>query len=383
MMLWIIRFFFRRKAVRDFLFFLMMPAYVFSADKNLKDLRARAKSEFFFTQIESCYELEIIGSEPRKVQVEIPELFPGVRFISSKKEEFFSESRKKGTRISLWFTFSDSGEHRLPPLLVKISGKSHYIEFEPVFVYENPDTISPSLEVIFAGAGNSGMKDGKKTLIFHQGEKITFTVAARYAAQILNFKWNLPKDSIFRETERFEFAKGSEKIVRFTTERKNLAAFEWQILKEGIYPLPEIIAEAEAYNGSRKRLSLPDNIQIMIEEKAHAEKNQMRQEKSPFELAFEETDTNSAEPEARILSKEECAGLAEKEKLSFLDRILSRKFGIFAGGEISSVPENGLGRQNFGGGQKVKISEKAGEWIFIECDEFSGWTKSENVREIK
>ena len=364
-------------------FFFSLSLYALPSAKEIRDLKLQPRSEIFFTQTENCYALEIEGISPSQISMELPELPLGVRFISSKKEEFISKDGMRGTLISLWFTFSDSGESRLSPLLVRINGKNHYIEFEPVLVYENPNLISPDLEITFENKKFRTEKDGRKFLTVSPGEKIIFTLALRYGTQVLAFKWNIPKDSIFNESERFEFANGGQKITQFTNENKNLARFEWQILKEGEYSLPEITVTALSYNGSKKILSLPPDIRIIVKGVPIGEKRPGGIKTDIFESAFEKPDEETGLTKKSSPTRKECQELAAQSRLSFFDKLFSRKYGIFTGGIVSSVPEENSNAKFFEGGKKVRITEDAGEWVFIENEEFSGWVKSENLIKIK
>ena len=61
-----------------------------------------------------------------------------------------------------------------------------------------------------------------------------------------------------------------------------------------------------------------------------------------------------------------------------------KNYGIFAGGNISPVPEETSSAvQNFYGGIRVKISEKTSDYFYIESSEINGWVKKELVFEIK
>ncbi len=364
-------------------FFFSLSLYALPSAKEIRELKVRPRSEIFFTQMENCYALEIDGISPSQVMMELPELPLGTRFISSKKEEFISQNGQRGTLISLWFTFSEAREIHLPPLLIRISGKNHYIEFEPVSVYENPNLISPGLEITFENKKISSGKDGRKSLSVCQGEKIIFTLALRYGTQILDFKWNIPKDSIFTENMRFEFARGNQKITEFTTEKQDLARFEWQILKEGEYSLPEITVTALSYNGSKKILSLPDSTRIIVKGKSRTETLANKDMKNIFESAFKKNDEETMPAKKTAPTRKECELMASQSRLSFFDKLFSRKYAIFSGGIVSSVPEEKMSANTFEGGKKVRITESAGEWAFIENEDFSGWTMNENLIEIK
>ena len=377
-----------KKFAIQFLLIIFILSQIFSlpSRKELKEIKVLPRSEIFFTQMENCYVLEIPDVEPGKVQMDLPELPLGTRFISSKKEEFIAADGKRGTQISLWFTFTESAQTRLSPLMTRINGRTYFFEFEPTYVYENPNLISPVIDIVFDEQKNivTDKKTGQKSLTVKKGEKISFTAQIRYAAQIYDFKWILPKDSIFKETKRFDFAFGNRKITEFTAESQKLASFEWQILKEGEYSLPEVFAETLSYNGAKKRIYTPKDTIIIVK----SNENQLLgtsslKDSEIFESAFQKTGSQDISEKNSERSKEEYAKLAEKETRSILQKLFGKKFAIFAGGTVLSVPEEKITGQNFAGGQKVSITEQAGDWSFIECKEFSGWTKNDNIFEIK
>lgn len=367
------------KALFTVITFLCISLSTFSlhAEANLKNLKVLPRSEIFFTKTENCYALELPDIIPARVQLELPELPLGTKFISSKKEEFISDTGSHGTLITLWFNFDYQGETRIPPLPVKIDGKSHYFEFTRTVVYENPALISPVIEVAFKDHKNERM------IKLCKGESLFFTVSIRYAVQIMNFNWQIPKDSIFTETERFDFANGKQKITEFTTDSKSLASFEWKILKSGTYPLPRFNINASAFNGQIKRLSLPKEYTVTVTEENYAQ-NQASyySQSSLFSNAFEHTEESSDSPQ-KDLPSDYYKRQAENTKLSFFDKLFGIKRAVFAGGEISSVPEGKASSQKFSGGRKVKICEQVGSWSFIECEDFSGWTNTDNLFLIK
>ncbi|MBQ9207350.1 MAG: hypothetical protein IJ158_11655 [Treponema sp.] len=360
-----------------FTIFLCVPLFA--------DLKVKAQSDIFFTQTENCYILELEDVEPHTVTMELPDLPLGTAFLSSKKEEFVSENGHRGTVISLWFNFSESGITQFSPLLVKINGRPSYFEFERTIVRENPALISPVLEIQFKRPANlTTLKNGQKSLFVKKGEKISFTVFLRYGVQILDYKWTIPKDSIFTEITRSDFANGAQKITQFTNEAKNLSQFEWQILKEGIYTLPQISVTAVSYNGSQKTLSLPQNIEISVSnEKYQTNDSYFSKNNTVFASSFEKPAQEVQNQEEKSLTKKDFEERAKKEKLTFFQRLSGKKYAIFSGGKIYSIPEKSAVGQQFSGGQKVKISEHAGDWSFIEYETFSGWTLTENLIQIK
>jgi hypothetical protein len=59
-------------------------------------------------------------------------------------------------------------------------------------------------------------------------------------------------------------------------------------------------------------------------------------------------------------------------------------YGIYAGGTISPVPEkNASTEQSAAAGIRVKIVEKAGEWVYIDCTDSGGWVQEKAVFRIR
>ncbi len=366
--------------------FLTQFAFCLPSVQYLRSLKILPQTDIFFTQTENAYVIEIEDTEPSMVQMDLPELPSGTRFISSKKEEFVGKNGKKGTQITLWFTFSEAGISRIPPLFARINGRNYYFEFEQVSVYENPNLISPVLEINF-DSGNEIVRDkksGADTIFVRTGEKIVFTVSVRYGIQILDFSWKIPKDSIFTEVQRFDFASSKPRSSQFSTKSEMLSRFEWKILKEGTYQLPQIMVEAIAYNGSRKKLSVQKNFRIVVsKDSAKNFRGEPQASSDIFASAFEKPEGEEQISSEKHISLEEIKKMAAKEKHGFFDKLFFGEYAYFAGGEVNSVPEESMNGQIFAGGQKVKICEKTGKWLYIEGKEFSGWTKKDNIVEIK
>ena len=59
---------------------------------------------------------------------------------------------------------------------------------------------------------------------------------------------------------------------------------------------------------------------------------------------------------------------------------LTEEYGVFAGGEVSPIPEKtAASSTEFQGGNRVRIVEKAGNWIYIEYNDTGGWVSKENI----
>lgn len=409
------------------LIFAAIPLFAKNPPRSeLENLVIKADSEIFFTASENGYTLLIPGIESSDVQTEFSTLPAGIKLVSSKKENFFSDEGERSTKIQFWFTFTDAGTAKLPPLTVKIKKRNYYLPFEEVPVYENPNLISPVLSVEFDDKTKlSKDKNGNQIFTCSVGTEIKYKVLIQYFLQIINYSWILPKDSIFRETKRYEIAESSKNQEQnpsilnkeFTPEKFSVAEYSWKPLKEGDYALPGVSIEAISYNGSRKQLSLP---QILVRVTKNERKNNFDAEQEisrrnfPYNSAFTETNHENFSAEKYVPTVEDCKKLAElrskeihsafwsdaaEKRREFeksigiisnedepgiiFSKIFKKKYGIFAGGEVSSVPEEKASSHNAPPAQRVKITESAAGWIYIENKNFSGWVKQDKVFVIK
>ncbi len=399
---------------------------------QLKNLTVTKDTDIFFTAQMNGFTLKIPGIEPSKVQTDLPVLPAGIKFVSSKKEEYIeqssedpassnaAETSERGTIVHLWFTFTDTGSVTLPPLITRINNRTYYLPFEDVTVYENPMLISPLLSVRFADESHlvKDKKTGITSYVAKAGEEIRFRVYIQYFVQILNFSWELPKNSIFNEGTRWKIASidpRNTKIQKtdFTPEAFPVSEFVWQPLVEGTFSFPKIYAEAISYNGSKKTVFVPDLPVIVQKSDSTASSDQSSALTDDFSDAFTAPKEEEKAQSAYIPTIEDCrrlASLRSKEKHSILNgrireerklfelsigllpdedeknfilfRLASPEYGIFAGGDVTTIPEEKSASHHLTGGQRVKITEKAGEWYYIECKIFSGWVKSSQIFKI-
>ena len=251
----------RQRRLLTAAFLLAFPALVASAPAKLPPAEAilaltvRSEEEICFTGQESGFVLEVPGVESQKIQTELSPLPASIQFQSSKREVYFDDEKLvTGTRIQLRFTFSETGEITIPPLIVTVANRRYHLPFQTVMVYENLATLAPELQVQFADTSIVG-KDG--SLHVTEGTRIDFTVSARYCVQLVQFNWKLPKNAIFSESSRTETADGAFLGKAFSPESHELASFSLTPLTAGISPLPEITMVAVAYNGMKRTVSLP------------------------------------------------------------------------------------------------------------------------------
>jgi hypothetical protein len=237
----------------------------------LASLKFRQTQERIFTDAENSFCVEIEGVSPESVQVAVNSLPQGASFVSYKKETVVMSADEKnfssGTRITIWMNFSRAGFYNIRPVDLVIGGNFYQVPFEAVEVFENPRFVQPEVKIIF-----SDEKFQQKKFEAQEGDHIIFSVAVRYAAEIFDVTWNIPRDSVFKKIsgfdEKFSVSKNS-----YSAEFLPVAVFDWQPLKSGETEFPEIFVSASSYNGTK--FSVKCNAQkfkILRGEKKSAEK---------------------------------------------------------------------------------------------------------------
>ena len=444
---------------------LLLPAFSKTlSHSQLKQLKVVPDSKIFFTAQENGYTLKIPTFSPSQVQTDLPELPPGVQLVSSKREEYLDSDGSRGTAVHLWFTFRDTGPVRMPPLIAIIGYRTYYLAFESVEVYENPAVIAPVMDVNFEGSLlNSRSVNGVKEVTVNQGDELIISVSLKYFVQILKFSWTLPKNSIFKELERYDITRGGTTGSEFSAQLYPVARFSWKILESGTYTCPEFAIIATAYNGSKKQVALPQCRIIVKPSANYSKKNvyesfELEKADEVFKSAFEGANHDSIEDEEILIRPEDCKKLAElrsKERMSlpfsaasrerrqieyklygneggdepgvllfiaglavcfvllvlfivsvfiwhgkkvqiffvllFVVLVLTIKsgaallpeWGVFAGGNVSPVPEAVTSSShNASSCKRVKILEKAGDYYYIDSEEINGWVLKDLVFEI-
>ena len=194
-----------------------------------------------FTQDEVLFTLEITGRDFSEIQFDLPEIPPGARFISSSKTY---DSSTASSKIQFWFTFSHPGIFEFPPIQERIARRRVEIPFAPVEILQNPSLVFPEIELEFS-SGGGGTE-------FFAGEKIRVDVFARYCVQILNFSFEIPRDSIFSEEWRSPILRDGSRFPEFSPSGKKIATFLWTPLSPGELPPPAVFLEAISYSGERR-----------------------------------------------------------------------------------------------------------------------------------
>mgnify|MGYP006916033836 FL=1 len=242
--------------------FCAMPSDAQKLTYNIiKELTVRTVSPNNYSGTDCAFELKVPYIKAENVQAQIPDLPSGVNFVSLRRSEY--SDGESGTKIELWLNFADAGTYRLRSLRVYLNNKLYYIPFLPVVISENPRNILPQLVVLFENGTelvqSRRAAQSKKTLFSAQtGTPLVFTVCLQYGVQVVSFNWNVPRDALFKELERYDITQGIIRSSEFSEEKIPIARFQWEPLVSGSLRLPDFTVLATSYNGVRVELHLPE-----------------------------------------------------------------------------------------------------------------------------
>lgn len=266
----------------------------------VQSLKFKKMNEYFFTQEDSSFVVDIKGVSPEDVTVFVNDVPRNVSFVSARKEIFSQpgenplDNTNRGTHLVISFRFSKPGVYQILPIDVRVMGMYNRISLEPALVYENPNTVQPELYLQFE---NPEFNASEKNISVKVGDHIGFTMFIRYALQLINFNWNIPEDSLFEDVHRFEITEGNPRGSEFSPEAVPVAKFDWQPLKAGVFELPSVHITATTYGG--KKVDVPFPKYKVIVSEANGELSFSRHKENVFGYAF-----TSPAPEKEILPEE-------------------------------------------------------------------------------
>ena len=240
------------------------------------------------------FEVVIPYTAPGKIEVSMPEEINDVTFKTLRKVE-----KDGGTKIEMWFTFAKTGTYSLKPLVVSIKGSRKQISFDSVTIGINPKEQVPVCVIVTDKGQN-------KNLSVTVGQPIRFKLCLKYASQLVQFSWDLPKDSLFKQETVYEFTEIKQRQKVVSEELIPVSDFEWTPLVPGLMHFPSFTISAIAYNGDKVSVKIPD-IQVEVLEK---KSNENAKVKNYFSDAFELDETEAVE-EKNIISTEDCIKLAQ------------------------------------------------------------------------
>ena len=264
-----------------------------------------AENQNLYVNSEIKFEAQIPYTLPGQIDVSLPQEMPDVSFKTLRKVE-----AEGGTRLELWYSFSKEGNYQLPSLTIKIRNSRRAIPFEPVSVVVNPKDLRPSCVIVTSQGQNA-------PLTVYAGQKIFFRVCLRHASQLLQFSWDIPKDSLFEQVRTYEFTQIKQREKVISNELIPVSDFEWTPLVSGQMTFPAFKITAISYNGDREEVAFPQIKVTVLKGRGAKEESSS----GLFSQAFDSSSFESQGSASRELNAEDAlqiARLRTKEKHSFL-----------------------------------------------------------------
>lgn len=296
---------------------------------QIKQLRlVPEEGQNLYTKTDLKFIVTIPKVHPSQVQVLTANQQNDINFRTMRKSENYEQN---GTNIEIWYNFTNKGDYTLAPLSVMIQNRRRSISFEPVTVTEDPATMSPRIVLVFEDGTKVYSDDiniQKPLLTVKTGKKLKFTVNIQYATQLIQFNWNIPKDSIFTCTKQYEFTEVRQRERVYSHTLIPVASFEWTGLVPGPQSLPRIRLNAAGYNGYRSELLLPE---IIIEFTEASDSMDEAIDSDIFDDAFYQEASEAEDILSTGLSRGECQELSKlytRERNLFLTYFKARKARI-------------------------------------------------------
>ena len=271
-----------------------------------------------FTKTDIKFTVTVPNVRSSQLQILSADQQADINFRTIRKLENYDEN---GTTIEIWYNFGKKGTYKLTPISVMIQNRRRNIFFETITVTDDPATLLPRIVLVFED-GTEVYSDEPVSSVpllkIKTGKKLHFTVNLQYANQLMQFNWNIPKDSIFTCTKEFEFTEVRQRERIYSHDLIPVAAFEWTGLVPGTQKLPAFRLNVTGYNGYRSELFMPE---VQIEFTQAEETDISDNETDIFQSAFFQEAEESETVTEVILSKEDCQILADlytKEHNEFL-----------------------------------------------------------------
>lgn len=313
----------RRLLISLILLFQMTAVHAkFISQSDLDSLSFKPDSyQQWITNSDIKFEVVIPEVSPEELSVDSPVLPDNVVFKSLLRTEDYSQE-EIGTRIEVWLSFSKKGTYQLQPLSLRVGAFRRKIAFDPIKINFNPKEQLPVLHIHFADGTEISSEDSKvasPVQTVKTGQKIKFTVYCQYAVQLIQYDWDIPKDSIFAQTKAYEITESRYRENDKSDVLIPVSDFEWEPLVSGEMTFPTINMVATSFAGYKSDLKLPSFTIKVLEGNGfvEAEKDNL------FADAFTEVVVQHEEEPAVILTREDCQKIADlriKERKSIFGK---------------------------------------------------------------
>lgn len=287
-----------------------LPALVFAAGSQflfsqtltnalIRELRiSPVENQQLAANSDIKFEVIIPYTLPSQIDVSMPEEIENVQFKTLRKVE--AGENGGGTKIEIWFSFSKTGTYIIPPLAMKIKNSRRQIPFMPVKIGINPKEQEPLCVIVT----DSGMN---KNISLAVGQTVKFRLCLKYAVQLVQFNWELPKDSIFVQGKTYEFTEIKQRQKVVTDDLIPVSDFEWTPLVTGVMDFPKFNIQAIAYNGDKVTVKIPSIKVNVVKGRGKKSDNS----NSYFSQAFDFEFADGTEKETLVLTSSHAEALAE------------------------------------------------------------------------
>ena len=288
--------------LKGFLIFTIGSKAAFSqtlTNALIRELRiSPAQNQQLAVNTDIKFEVIIPYTLPGQIDLSMPEEIENAHFKTLRKIE--AGENGGGTKIEIWFSFAKTGTYIIPPLSMKIKNSRRQIAFMPVKIGINPKEQEPLCVIIT----DSGMN---KNITVAAGQTVKFRLCLQYAVQLVQFNWELPKDSIFIQGKAYEFTEIKQRQKLVTDDLIPVSDFEWTPLVTGQMDFPKFNIQAIAYNGDKVTVK-PPAIKVNV---VKASSQKANETSSYFSQAFEAEAENGGEEKVMDLSVDEAQIIAE------------------------------------------------------------------------
>lgn len=275
----------------------------------IKKLRiVPVENQQFFTNNTIQFEVVIPYVKSNEIEITPPAEQNNVSLQTLRRLENYSEN---GIKIEMWMSFAEKGEYKLNPLGIIYKGTNYKLYFEDITINVNPLELNPVLLIYFNDGTSISSEDFTKEGCIVQslatGQKIRFRVFLKYAVQLVQYDWELPKDAIFTETNQYDIMELKPREKKYSEDLIPVADYEMIPLVAGKIELPVFKSTATGYNGKKHDLQLP-KLYLQVMEDYSVSKTSV--EADCFNDAFDFSDYDELEGDEIKITDEMCYEIA-------------------------------------------------------------------------
>lgn len=285
-----------------------------STKAKLEPLRINpVEDQQLFTNTNIKFEVVVPDFRPVQIDITTPEDTAYVAYKTIRRTENFGD--EGGTKIEIWTTFSKAGTYTLKPLAIRIRNFNYQLQFNPVVINVNPQELVPEVVLEFSNGievSSSSIGEGKNPVFeVKTGDKLKFRLNLKYAVQLVQFSWEIPKDSIFTQLKTYEITEMKYRDKTYSENLIPVADFEWISLVPGKVTLPEFYITATGYNGRKTDVKMPKAVIQVVQKNGVTTTS--NNEKF-LDSAFDFSDNVYEKDSSKDVTREVCMRLASLRK---------------------------------------------------------------------